>query len=107
MSGELFGTWDVQIATPVGRLAVTMTFSPTLDGVSGIATGRGEDVTLRDIQTESVDSGERVTWTQQITKPLRLNLVFDVQIRDDRMTGVSRAGRLPSSRVTGSRRPTR
>jgi hypothetical protein len=50
------------------------------------------------------DEGERVTWKQSITKPLRLNLDFDVIVVGDTMHGHSRAGRLPKSTVSGERR---
>lgn len=45
-----------------------------------------------------------MTWQQRITKPMRLNLTFDVLLDGDTMTGTSKAGRLPSSGVTGRRR---
>jgi hypothetical protein len=35
---------------------------------------------------------------------MRLNLTFEVVVNGDVMTGYSRAGRLPRSEVTGSRR---
>ena len=44
-------------------------------------------------------------WSQTITKPMRLNLDFDVVIEADEMRGHSRAGRLPRSAVTGRRVP--
>jgi hypothetical protein len=93
---QLTGDWDVTIKTPIGSLAVVYTF--TDDG--GIATGKGETVPLRDI----VVAGQRVTWRQSVTKPMRLNLEFDVVVDGDRLTGHSKAGRLPRSAVTGTRR---
>ncbi len=57
---------------------------------------------LREVTAE----GDRVTWKQAVTRPLRLNLAFDVTVDGDALHGVSRAGRLPSSRVTGVRRTT-
>ena len=39
-----------------------------------------------------------------MTKPIRLNLNFDVVVDGDRFTGHSRAGRLPRSAVAGVRR---
>jgi hypothetical protein len=43
--------------------------------------------------------GDRLTWNQSITKPLRLSLAFAVTVDGDTMTGTSRAGRLPASKV--------
>ena len=48
-------------------------------------------------------AAQRVTWKQSVTKPMRLNLEFDVVVDGDRLTGHSRAGRLPRSAVTGVR----
>jgi hypothetical protein len=96
---ELTGDWDVTIKTPIGSLAVVYSFAD--DGViTGTATGKGETVPVRDI----VVAGQRVTWRQSVTKPMRLNLEFDVVVDGDRLTGHSRAGRLPRSAVTGRRR---
>jgi hypothetical protein len=39
-----------------------------------------------------------------VTKPMRLKLQFDVEVDGDRLTGHSRAGRLPRSAVAGVRR---
>ena len=94
---ELVGDWDVAIKTPIGSLAVVYSFA---DDGSGTATLKGETVPLRDI----VVAGQRVTWSQSVTKPMRLNLDFDVTVDGDHLTGHSRAGRLPRSAVTGVRR---
>ena len=95
----IVGEWDVTIKTPVGSLAVVYTFADD-GGIIGTASGKGETVPLRDI----VVAGQRVTWRQSVTKPMRLNLDFDVVVDGDRMTGHSKAGRLPRSAVTGVRR---
>ena len=96
---DLTGDWDVTIKTPIGSLAVVYSFTDD-DGIAGTATGKGETVPLHDI----VVAGQRVTWRQSVTKPMRLNLDFDVVIDGDRLTGHSKAGRLPRSAVTGMRR---
>ena len=96
---DLTGEWDVTIKTPVGSLAVVYTFADD-GGITGTATGKSETVQLRDI----VVAGQRVTWRQSVTKPMRLNLDFDVVVDGDRLSGHSKAGRLPRSAVTGVRR---
>ena len=91
--------WDVTIKTPIGTLVVVYDF--TDDGtLAGTATGKSETVPLNDI----VLDGQRVTWRQSVTKPMRLNLDFDVVVDGDRLSGHSRAGRLPWSAVAGVRR---
>lgn len=96
----ILGTWDVTIKTPIGSLAVEYVFTAEGDGVSGAGTFREDVVPLRDITVD----GQRVTWRQSITKPMRLNLEFDVHVDGDRLHGHSRAGRLPRSAVSGTRR---
>ncbi|HEX7324606.1 MAG TPA: hypothetical protein VF292_04525 [Rhodanobacteraceae bacterium] len=98
------GTWDVVIATPIGRLGVTMTFAKTAQGFIGTARGRGEEVDLTEISVKPATTGETVTWIQSITKPLRLNLRFEVLVEGDNISGRSRAGKLPASKVSGTRR---
>jgi hypothetical protein len=95
------GTWDVRLKTPIGSLAVVYTFVDSGGVLAGTATGKGETVTLSDLAVE----GERVTWRQSVTKPMRLNLEFDVTVAGDTLSGHSRAGRLPRTQVDGTRRP--
>lgn len=100
----LDGTWDVKIKTPIGSLAVIYRFSE-IDGiVTGSAEGRGETVRLEDITVVNQSDAQQVTWKQSITKPMRLNLDFDVRVTGDQMSGHSKAGRLPRSVVSGIRR---
>lgn len=101
MSAE--GTWDLTIATPVGKIKAVVELSD-LDGTwAGTAHGSGENVPLTDVTVD----GDRITWNQAVTKPMRLNLAFDVKVDGDILKGTSKAGRLPSSKVTGERRPQR
>ncbi|MFI6467167.1 hypothetical protein [Streptomyces sp. NPDC050528] len=96
------GVWDLTIATPVGRIKPVLELSRDGAEFTGVAHGAGEEVPLRDI----VVDGDRITWRQAVTKPLRLNLTFAVTVEGDTLTGTSKAGRLPASKVTGRRRVT-
>jgi hypothetical protein len=97
---SIVGDWDVTIKTPIGSLAVVYTFVPDGDGLSGTATHKGETVALQSITVDD----DRVTWHQSVTKPMRLNLDFAVTVAGDALTGHSRAGKLPRSAVSGTRR---
>ncbi|AZS83937.1 hypothetical protein ACIQKE_01795 [Streptomyces griseoviridis] len=96
------GVWDLSISTPIGTIEAVVEFArPRQDGVlTGTARGAAESVPLSDITLE----GDRLTWKQAVTKPLRLNLAFAVTLDGDTLTGTSKAGRLPASKVTGRRR---
>jgi hypothetical protein len=97
---SIAGDWDVTIKTPIGSLAVRYTFTEQDGALTGCAIGKDETVALQGI----VVDGQRITWSQSVRKPMRLNLDFDVTVDGDRLVGHSRAGRLPRSAVTGVRR---
>jgi len=100
------GRWALTMTTPIGRIQADADFTATAHAIIGTAAGKGETVELTNIRSEPAEGGgERVTWSQSITKPMRLNLDFDVVIEGDDMRGYSRAGRLPRSAVSGRRVP--
>ncbi|HEV2372474.1 MAG TPA: hypothetical protein VGS19_09900 [Streptosporangiaceae bacterium] len=98
MSAE--GTWDLSISTPIGKIKAVVDLMSRGGALAGTARGAGEEVPLGDVAL----NGDQLTWTQVITKPMRLNLAFAVTVTGDTMTGTSKAGRLPSAKVTGQRR---
>ncbi|KOT52289.1 MULTISPECIES: hypothetical protein [Streptomyces] len=94
------GTWDLSMSTPIGKIKAVVEFRREDGVLAGAAHGTGEEVPL----SEVVLDGDRLTWKQSITKPMRLNLAFAVTVDGDTLTGTSKAGRLPASKVTGERR---
>jgi hypothetical protein len=98
MSAE--GTWDLSISTPIGKIKAVAEFRREDGLLTGTAHGAGEEVPLDNV----VLDGDQLTWNQAITKPMRLNLAFTVKIDGDTLAGTSKAGRLPSAKVTGARR---
>ena len=93
------GTWDLTIKTPIGKQTAKVTIIETANGLQGVATNADGDVPLDAVLLD----GDMLTWKMSITKPLRLNLAFEVTIEGDSMVGFSKAGRLPRSAVTGVR----
>ncbi|MFJ9036883.1 hypothetical protein ACIRF8_09895 [Streptomyces sp. NPDC102406] len=94
------GTWNLSVSTPIGTTEAVVELRERHGNLTGTAHGAGEVVPLSDI----VLNGDRLTWKQAITKPVRLNLAFDVTVDGDTLRGTSKAGRLPASKVTGERR---
>lgn len=101
MSAE--GTWDLSVSTPIGKIKAVAEFRREDGLLTGTAHGAGEEVPLTNVALD----GDQLTWNQAITKPMRLNLAFSVRIDGDTLAGTSKAGRLPSSKVTGARREDR
>jgi hypothetical protein len=97
------GTWHLRMKTPIGTFEADYRFTETDGGVTGTAVGAGEQTTLENVVRTATADGERVTWRQEITKPMRLNLEYDVTVTGDTLAGHSRAGRLPRTPVTGER----
>jgi hypothetical protein len=93
------GTWNVTLDTPIGKMAVVFEITESDGAIGGIAKSDAETVDLHD----AVAVGDRLTWTQAVTTPMRLTLKFDVTVDGDTMTGTSKAGILPSSTVNGTR----
>lgn len=98
------GQWAVRIKTPIGSLSTTDESSLTEAPCAGSATSKDETVPLHDSTVTDEPDGQRVTWRQSVTRPMRLHRAFDGVVAGDRMTGHSRAGRLPRSAGTGVRR---
>ena len=96
---QLNGTWNVVIKTPLGTQQVAYEFRREGEALRGLAR-QGDDVTeLQDPQL----NGTRLTWTQQVTRPLKLRLFFDVTVDGDTLAGTAKAGALPASQVSGAR----
>jgi hypothetical protein len=97
------GIWDLIIDTPIGKQYAALDLSIEDGELRGVARDQrhAEEIVLTGLELD----GNRLTWAQSITRPMRLNLGFDVTVDGDRMLGRAKAGRLPSSQVAGRRRP--
>jgi hypothetical protein len=93
------GSWDVTIATPIGNLAVVFDIAEKDGAIQGTARSDAETVDF----LEPVADGNRLTWQQEVTTPMRLKLSFEVTVEGDTMTGTSRAPGIPASKVSGGR----
>ncbi|PYI55513.1 DJ-1/PfpI family protein [Paenibacillus flagellatus] len=99
-SARFDGTWDLTLFTPVGKLTSVLTIHTT-DGIVQGTMQQGDEVAaLIDPRIQD----DRMTWSQTVRKPMRLHLKFVLTVQGDRLTGVSKAGLLPSSKVEGVRR---
>lgn len=93
------GQWDTTIATPVGKLQVKLAIAINNGVIQGTATQGDETVSFIDPMLHS----NKLVWLLPITKPMRLNLKFEVAVHGDVMSGTAKAGVLPASKLTGKR----
>jgi hypothetical protein len=94
------GIWDIAISTPIGTTKAELELHTEGGALTGTANGGDEHVALSNI----VVAGDRLTWSQAITKPVPLKLAFDMTVTGDTMTGKAKAGLLLTTKVTGHRR---
>ncbi len=81
----------------MGKQVVSYDISDAGGELTGTATQGAEVAPLIGLAT----SANRLTWTQNVTRPMKLTLRFDVTIEGDTMIGTTKAGVLPSSKLTG------
>lgn len=93
------GDWDTSIATPVGNLEVKLSISTCNGLMQGTATQGDETVSFLNPLLQD----NKLSWSLQISKPIRLQLHFEVTARGDHMTGIAKAGILPASKLAGKR----
>jgi hypothetical protein len=99
---DLIGLWDVSISTPMGTQNVQYEFTALEhpeSGLRGVAR-QGSDTTEL---TELYVNGPDITWTQKVTRPMKLTLKFSVTVDQGQLSGTAKAGALPASKVSGSR----
>ena len=93
------GRWQIVIPTPMGKQTVTLDIVDRDGAVSGTATSGEETVPFLDPVVE----GDRIRWSQKISKPMSLTIKFDLARDGDALSGKAKAGIFPSTTVTGAR----
>lgn len=93
------GRWNITIPTPIGKQEVTLDIIDRDGQLSGTATQGDECVAFVD----PVIDGDRIRWSQQVTKPMRLTIKFDLVRDGDTLSGTAKPGILPSTSVTGAK----
>jgi hypothetical protein len=93
------GSWDATIDTPIGTINAVFDINEEDGAVSGAGRTDEETVYFYDV----VADGNQLTWLQDVTTPMKLTLKFVVVVDGDTMTGTSKAGIFPASKVQGTR----
>lgn len=81
------GTWDATIESPLGHQRREIVIEASTDSFNARVTGTDGTHNV----SGTVD-GNRLTWTDQVTTPMKLTLHFDVTVNGDDMTGVIKLG---------------
>ncbi|WP_428332271.1 hypothetical protein [Novosphingobium sp.] len=92
------GRWKITLSTPMGPQEMTATF----DADSAAMTGTIES-SLGSEAISGTASGDTLAWTMKVTKPMPLDLSFDVNVEGDAMTGTCKLGMFGNAGVVGVR----
>ncbi|MBE7680227.1 DJ-1/PfpI family protein [Paenibacillus sp. P13VS] len=93
------GKWEVIISTPIGKLETRLVIHTDNGSIRGTATQDGETVEL----IHPRDQGDKLVWDLRVSKPMKLQLHFEVIVQGDVMTGTAKAAFLPASKLNGHR----
>ncbi len=92
------GNWKITISTPMGPQEVNAQITTSGDSF----TGRTESA-MGSQEVSGKVSGDTLTWSAAITKPMPLTLEFEVKVEGDRMTGTCKLGAFGNAPVSGQR----
>ncbi|BFG80574.1 hypothetical protein PTKU46_86080 [Paraburkholderia terrae] len=98
---SLDGIWDCTVTTPMGKKQQELM-------VRSVAAGKLEGE-MRDnngsipLQEGKVD-GNKLSWTMQVTQPIKITLTVEVQIDGNRFSGFAKASMLGKSAIEGTKR---
>lgn len=92
-------SWNVTIDTPIGTIAAVFDISENDGSIQGVGRNDKETVDFYDV----VADGNQLTWFQDVTTPMKLTLKMVVTVEGDMMTGTSKAGIFPASKLQGTR----
>lgn len=81
MTPTFDGDWDTALATPVGKLEVMLSISTRHGMIHGTATQGDETIEFMN----PVLQDDKPGWSLRITKPMRLNLKFEVVVIGNHM----------------------
>lgn len=82
------GRWNVVIESPLGRQRREMDIAAAADSFTAQVSGGGDGTHA----VSGTVAGNRLTWTDLVTSPMKLTLSFDVTQSGDEMSGVVKLG---------------
>lgn len=93
------GTWMISVPTPLGKQDVLLDIIHGNGVLSGTATLGNETVPFID----PVVNGNEISWSQQVTKPMKMQIKFELAAEGNTLCGKAKPGYFPSIGVSGAR----
>jgi hypothetical protein len=94
------GTWKLTVNTPMGAQESTLTLKTSGANVTGTQTApNGGSASIE----EGSVSGNDVSWSASITKPMPMTLKFSGTVQGDKISGEVKLGMFGSAKFSGTR----
>jgi cytochrome P450 len=85
---SLEGTWNLVVKGPTGPQPTVLVMARAGDTMTGTQSGQGTSTSVTDVQID----GNKVSWVNHVTKPIKLKATFTGEISGNTMTGKCKAG---------------
>jgi hypothetical protein len=92
------GKWNITLKTPMGDKSGVLTLSVAGNTLTGSLSDAEHHVVLSDGKI----TGNRLSWSAKITKPMNLNFKFTAVVEENRISGSARH-MLGTATFTGTR----
>lgn len=96
---SIAGKWNITIKSPTGPQKTVLELSDDGGEISGAQSGNGTTTPISDASFD----GSKLVWTNQVTKPLKMKVVFTATVNGDAMEGKCKAGLMGSYAFTATR----
>lgn len=96
----LEGVWDLVVKGPTGPQPTVLEIERSGEAYSGSQTGQGSTSAVSDVKVD----GNKVSWVNHVTKPMKLKVEFRGEIAGANMTGKAKAGFMGSYSFTAEKR---
>ena len=94
------GAWETVTKTPMGDMKAVMTITTSGDSFTGTVSGPQGSMTMENGKI----SGNKLTWTMNMTSPMPMKLEGEVTVDGDKMTGGVKAGAFGTQPMSGARK---
>jgi len=87
-NASLEGTWNLIVKGPTGPQPTVLVLERKGDTFTGTQSGQGSTTGVTDVQVD----GNKVSWVNHVTKPMKLKVTFAGEISGDSMSGKCKPG---------------
>lgn len=92
------GDWKITLTTPLGPQEATARLLEQDGVLTGVV-----DSPMGSEDINGTVKGDRLHWVTRVTKPMALDLTFDIIVEGDALTGTVGLGMFGSGALTGER----